>query len=358
MLSWMETTDNRSQYPMIGIVALGVGVVTGFLSPHARDSGPSDGATGVAQLRQEARVLEPLVESPLARSFLRATPGLPSIAPRRLFLDEASKTYLSDAEVIPLGDEKRRALKTVPLDEEFYYTTKYGSPLAYARAIDLLGRAGLEDVAGRKVLDFGYGTIGHLRLLAGLGADVSGVDVDPLLRALYSSPEDQGIIKNPRGRDGRIRLIHGRFPADEAVRTTVGGHYDLILSKNTLKRGYVHPERPVDPRRLLNLGVDDTRFVRTLYDALKPGGQVLIYNISPAPSPAGQPYKPWADGRCPFPRETWEGAGFRIAAFDRDDSETMRRFGHALGWDRGDSPIDLKNDLFALYSIMEKPAPR
>jgi SAM-dependent methyltransferase len=341
---------------MIGVVSIALGLVTYSLHADAPQSGSSDGTGGVAQLRREARVLEPLVASPLARSFLRATPGLPSIAPRRLFLDETTRTYLTDAEAAAIGDEKRRSLKPVPVDEEFYYTTKYGSPLAYARAIDLLGQAGLEDVSGRKVLDFGYGTIGQLRLLAGLGAEVTGVDVDPLLRALYDAPGDQGLIKNHRGRDGRIRLIHGRFPADEAVRTAVGGGYDLILSKNTLKRGYVHPERPVDARRLLNLGVDDARFVKSMYEALKPGGRVLIYNISPAPSPPGQPYKNWADGRCPFARESWEAAGFRTLAFDRDDSETMRRFGHALGWDRGESPIDLKNDLFARYSMMEKPA--
>jgi SAM-dependent methyltransferase len=310
----------------------------------------------VAQLRQEARALEPLVASQLARSFLRAAPELPSITPRRLFFDEAKKTYLSDAEADSLGDEKRRSIKPVPVDDTFYYTTKYGSPLAYVRPIDLLGQSGVEDVSGRRVLDFGYGTIGHLRLLAGLGAEVNGVDVDPLLRALYGAPEDQGIIKNRRGRNGRIRLIHGRFPADEAVRKSVGGDYDLILSKNTLKRGYVHPERPVDPRRLLDLGVDDARFVKALYDALKPGGRVLIYNISPAPSPPGQPYKNWADGRCAFARETWVAAGFRILAFDRDDSEEIRRVAQALGWDRGESPMDLKNDLFAQYSLMERPA--
>ena len=97
-------------------------------------------------------------------------------------------------------------------------------------------------------------------------------------------------------------------------------------------------------------------FVRALYDALKPGGRVLIYNICPAPSPPGQPYKKWADGRCPFARETWEAAGFRVVAFDRDDSEVIRQFAHALGWDQGDSPIDLKADLFARYSLMEKLA--
>jgi SAM-dependent methyltransferase len=340
---------------MIGVASL-AWVVLGLPSwPVASEAGPSDGEPAIPVLRREAASLEPLVTSRLARSFLSGTADLPDVGPRRILLDEARKTYLTDAEAGALGDEQRRGLKIIPVDETTYYTTKYGSPLAYARPIDLLGEAGLEDVSGRKILDFGYGTIGHLRLLAGLGADVIGVDVDPSLRVIYSRPEDQGDIRNPRGRDGRIRLIHGRFPAEEAVKRAVGGGYDLILSKNTLKRGYVHPERPVEPRRLLGLGVDDARFVRSLHDALKPGGRVLIYNICPAPSPPDQPYKPWADGRCPFAREVWEAAGFRILAFDRDDSATIRKFGRALGWDRGESPMDLTNDLFALYSLMEKP---
>jgi SAM-dependent methyltransferase len=335
-------------------LALGLGLMTSSSSLGVTD--PPAGESATAILRREAEALEPLVSSKLAKEFLKATPSLPAISPRKLFLDEARKTYLTESAAGSLGEVEKRALRPIPVDESFYYTTKYGSPLAYSRPIDLLGQAGLEDVSGRKVLDFGYGTVGHLRLLAGLGADVTGVDVDPLLRALYSTPEDQGLVKNSKGRDGRIRLIDGRFPADETVRTAVGGNYDLIISKNTLKRGYVHPERPVEPRRLLNLGVEDAAFVGVLYESLKPGGRVLIYNISPAPSPPGQPYKNWADGRCPFARETWESAGFRVVAFDRDDSETMRRFAHVLGWDRGESPIDLKNDVFAQYSLMEKPA--
>ena len=144
----------------------------------ATEPAPSDGPTAIARLRQEASRLEPLVTSPLARRFLAATAELPSTGPRRVLLDEARKAYLTDAEAAALSDEGRRGLKPIPADETIYYTTKYGSPLAYARPIDLLGEAGLEDVSGRKVLDFGYGTIGHLRLLAGLGADVTGVDVE------------------------------------------------------------------------------------------------------------------------------------------------------------------------------------
>ena len=282
---------------MICAVSLALGLISGFLSSAAPESDPPDGAEGVVRLRQEARALEPLVTSTVGRSFLQATPRLPAIAPRKLFFDEAKKTYRTEADAASLSEKERTALKPFPVDESFYYTTKYGSPLAYARPVDLLGDNGVDNVAGMKVLDFGYGTVGHLRILAALGADVTGVDVDPLLRVLYSSPEDQGIIKGPKGRDGRLRLIDGRFPADRTVRSAVGGNYDLILSKNTLKRGYVHPERPVDPRRLLNLGVGDAEFVKSLYDALKPGGRVMIYNITPAPSPPGQPYKNWADGR-------------------------------------------------------------
>jgi hypothetical protein len=169
---------------------------------------------------------------------------------------------------------------------------------------------------------------------------------------------DQGVIKNRRGREGRLRLVSGRFPADKAVALSVGAEYDLIISKNTLKRGYVHPERPVEAHRLLGLGVDDGRFVKALYDALKPGGRVMIYNICPAPSPSGAPYKNWADGRCPFAEEVWKSIGFRVIAFDRDDSKEIRNVAHALGWDKGESPIDLKTDLFAQYSLMEKPAHR
>ena len=282
------------------------------------------------------------------------------MAPRTLYRDEANGSYLNETAARSLTEDARRKRKLVRVDETLYYNTKYGSPLAYARPLDLLGQSGVEETScgHEEYFDFGYGTVGHLRLLACLGADVTGVDVDPIFPVLYGEPGDQGVVNNPNGRDGRIRLINGRFSADPAIQSAVGDQYDLILSKNTLKRGYVHPERPVEPRRLLNLGVEDAVFVKAFFGALKPSGRVLIYNICPAPSRADEPYKNWADGRCPFARNVWESAGFRVVAFDRDDSETIRKFAHALGWDRGESPIDLKNDLFAQYSILEKPAPR
>jgi hypothetical protein len=303
------------------------------------------------QLRAEARALEPLVTSDLARAFLRATAALPPVAPRTVWHDVGKTKFLTDAHARALPEAQRRGLRSRTLDEEYYYTTRYGTPLAYSRPLDLLARAGLREVAGARVLDFGYGGIGHLRLLAGLGADVTGVDVDPLLPALYAAPGDQGAVGA-----GRVTLVDGRWPADAAVARAVGGGYDLFIAKNTLKRGYIHPEQPVDERKRIRLGVDDDAYLRALFLIVKPGGRVLVYNLCPAPAPPGKPYIPWADGRSPFTRAAWEAAGFRVLDFDRDDTAAARAMGRALGWDRGEDRMDLERDLFAWYTLVEKPA--
>jgi hypothetical protein len=235
-------------------------------------------------------------------------------------------------------------------DEFFYYNTRYGSPLAYLRPLELLAQNGVKGVAGKRVMDFGYGTIGHLKLLGLLGADVVGVEVDPELPVLYAA--EQGKV----GKAGNLKLVDGQWPASDAVRDAVGGGFDLILSKNTLKRGYIHPERPANPRMLVHLGVDDSTYVARLHDALKPGGYALIYNLSPAPSPPDKPYQPWSDGRCPFERALLERAGFEVLAYDLDDGAAARAMGHALGWDAGPHPMDLANDLFAHATLLRRKA--
>ena len=345
-MSWLRA--------ILVFACLSVVVRPSAAAPAPSTPAPED-TSATAELRRQAKALESLVSTPLARRLLAATASVPSIAPRTVYHDSARTRYWSASEAAKLPAITRDSLRTRVLDEHFYYTTRYGSPLAYARPFELLARAGLGDVAGRKIVDFGYGTIGHLRLLASLGADVVGVEVDPLLRALYSEPGDQGAIAGRHGRDGSITLVHGRFPAEGEVTAAVGEGVDLFISKNTLKNGYIHPEQKVDPRMLVHLGVDDTTYVRTPYRILKPGGRAMIYNICPAPNAPGKPYIPWADGRCPFTREQWRAAGFRVIEFDRDDSEAVRRMGHALGWDQGERPMNLATDLFASYTLVEKP---
>jgi hypothetical protein len=308
----------------------------------------------VAELRREAQSLAPLTGSALGRRFLAATATLPHVAPRTLLHDSTRTRYWSATEAAALPKAVRDSLLLRTLDESFYYTTRYGSPLAYLRPLELLARAGFDDVAGKKIVDFGYGTVGHLRLLAGLGAEVTGIEVDPLLRALYSEPGDQGRIVGDSA-SGSLRLLNGRFPADPGIAASAGKGVDLFISKNTLKNGYIHPAEKVDPRRLVHLGVSDSAFVAALYAMLAPGGRVLIYNLCPAPAPPGKPYIPWADGRCPFPVEMWKRAGFLVTTFDQDDGEAARQMGHALGWDQGDQPMKLGTDLFASYTLLMKP---
>jgi hypothetical protein len=332
-----------------------VGLVATLVAPRVAGAQASDSASAVAEIQASARQLAPLVRSKLARDFLAASARLPRIAPRVILHDSARTHYYWESEAAALPDSQRARLVTRNLDESFYYNTRYGSPLAYARALDLLAAAGMSDAAGRRIADYGYGTIGHLRLLASLGADLVGIEVDPLLNKLYSVPGDQGTIAGAGKRAGSITLVHGSFPGDPAVAAKAGSGFDVFLSKNTLKNGYIHPEKPVNPRMLVHLGVSDSAYVAELWSRVKPGGFVMIYNLSPAPAPPDKPYIPWADGRCPFPRALWEAAGFRVLEFDRDDSVFARTMGRALGWDSGPSPMDLENNLFATYTLVRKP---
>jgi hypothetical protein len=333
-------------------IGQGALVALAWLAPAPPASGAAAAdTTVVAGLRREAESALPLMKTALARGFLAAAGSLPEIAPRALVQDSVSRAWHAAADIGSLPDSVRQRLVPRTFDGRFYYYTRYGSPLAYARALELLGEAGVADAEGLKIADFGCGGIGPLRLLAGLGARVTGIDVDPLLERLYAFPGDQGDVGD---RGGHVELVTGRFPVDPVVAEAVGGGYDLFLSKNTLKRGYVHPEAAVDPRQLVNLGVDDSTFVATLARILEPGGHALIYNLSPAPNQPGRSYRPWADGRSPFARELWERAGFEVLAFDRSDDEAARALGRALGWDRGGSAMKLDTDLFALYTLVRK----
>jgi len=333
---------------LIAIIAFAASLPA--LAPAARSAAPAgDTPSRVAQLQAEAKTLAPLFKTPLVRDFLAAVPKLPGVEPRTVYRDSARTHAWTARQAEQLPDSVRAKLVSRTLDEQFYYDTRYGSPLAYARALEVLGRNGVKGVRGMRVADFGCGMLGQLRLLAENGATTIGIDVDPLLAALYSEPGDQGAVG-----PGSVTLATGQWPATEEMRRTVGEQLDLFISKNTLKNGYLHPARPVDPRLLVHLGVSDSEFVAALARSVKKGGRVLIYNLCPAPAPPDKTYIPWADGRCPFPREMWTGAGFRVLEFDRDDSPAARAMGHALGWDQGENGMKLDTDLFATWSLFQR----
>jgi hypothetical protein len=310
----------------------------------------------VAQLLAEAKKLEAIVTTKEARRFLAHTSTLPHIAPRTFYHDAKKTHFYTEQQAAALPPAERAALKTKVADEDYYYNTKYGSPLSYTRALDILFARGLSLPPGARVFDFGYGYIGHLRLLATMGIDATGLDVDPFLTVLYGAPGDQGEMVGPEGDRGRVRVLEGHFPADPAAAAAVGAGYDLVISKNVLKKGYIHPDRPADAKLLIDLGVSDEVVLKTFFAALKPGGTMLVYNICPALSPPDKPFIPWSDGRSPYTRQQWEAAGFKVAVFDQDDTAAVRVMGHALGW--GDDPEDkwdIDHDLSVLYTIVERP---
>ncbi len=136
----------------------------------------------------------------------------------------------------------------------------------------------------------------------------------------------------------------------------VGAGYDLVISKNVLKKGYIHPDRAADEKFLIKLGASDEVVLKGFFQALKPGGKMLVYNICPALTPPDKPFVPWSDGRSPFTRQQWEAAGFKVDVIDQDDTAAVRVMGHALGW--GDDPEekwDLEHDLSVLYTLVERP---
>lgn len=300
------------------------------LPPADVDDGPR------ARVLEEARAVRPLVDTAV-HPFLDAAAALPSPSPRFIACTDKRAGPCWLAHPGEAGAEEFGA--------EYFFTTRYGSPISYARPLTVLAAQGFAPVKGQKILDFGYGYLGHLWMLAELGALVHGVEVDPLLPVLYEG------YTGPRPSGGSVTLHHGALFVDEELTDQVGGGYDLILSKNVLKRGYIHPEREAPPQQLIDLGVDDATFVQGVFDKLAPGGLFLLYNLCPKQNPPELPYIPWADGRSPFAEETFRAAGFEVVAFDVVDDEAIRALAHALGWD-SDMKLD---ELFAHYTLARRP---
>lgn len=315
---------------------------------------------GVALFQKQAAGLLPTVETEAARQFLQAVGALPTIEPRTFHRNREKRLWLTKAQFDALPEGERSGFEEAVVDEDMYYQTRYGSPLAYARAIDVAvkvgGFGGGRGFTGTKIADYGHGTVGHLRMWGALGAAVTGIEVDPFLKALYSEPGDTGVVTSDLhdGPPGSVMLVNGLWPGGEGIAAKVGGGYDLFISKNTLKNGYIHPAKPVEKRLLVDLSVSEEAFVKAIFDALKPGGLCVIYNLGPAPSKDGdEVFKHWADGRSPFGRAVWEAAEFEVVAFDVDDDGPARRMFEALEYPTKDK--DGGDDLFAWYTIARRP---
>ncbi|MFM8408630.1 MAG: class I SAM-dependent methyltransferase [Pirellulaceae bacterium] len=303
-------------------------ICSGHTPPAARaqetETAAAPGSV-IAKMGQEVEKVQPFVTGQWTKKWIAEVANLEKVRPRRIQV---------------------KAQETLA-DESLFYSGRYGSPLTYARALDLAEKHSFSPKDGSKVFDFGYGSIGHLRMLAQMGIDVTACDVDPLLPILYSE------CSGPY-RSGRIQLLDGKFPADSSLVQKAGDSYDLFLSKNTLKLGYIHPTRePASPRHVIDLGVTDEVFLRQVASMLKPQGLFVIYNFCPPKAPDDKPYIPWAEGESPFTKELFEAAGFEVLEWNVVDDKPARDLGRLLSWDT-DGGMDLENGLFAWYTIARK----
>lgn len=340
----------RLLVPAVSLIMVFTAVVP---AARAQDE-PADTRSVREVMAMHAEALRGFVRSEIARAFLDAVTDLPAMnTPRVVYYNRETRRALSRAEAEAMSESELEGYEPRDLGEEFYYYGNGGTPLAFVRALDLLGRAGMESLDGARVMDFGFGTVGQLRLMAECGADAHGLEVSELLQKLYSQPGDVGRVARAKaagvGAEGRVALHFGQWPAEPDLVHEVGVGYNAFISKNTLKNGYIHPAEEVDPRMLVHLGVDDETYVRAVYNALTDGGWFMIYNLCPAPGK--DRYIPWSDGRCPFSRALLEQTGFHILAYNEDDTAAARQMGEILGW--GES-MDLDHDLFGTYTLMRK----
>lgn len=312
-------------------------------TPDAGTAPPQPSA--LAEIQRLAAKLEPTVKAPWVKQWLQMAQELPPVTPRTFWCTK-DKTECWPTK--PEGEKRELVERTV--DDEYFYA-RITDPLGYARAYELLAKSGFSP-KGKKVLDLGYGNIGQLAMLARLGADVHGIEVDPLLPLAYA--DTVGPITAKDGTKGKVTVHHGFFAKDPQLVEAVGTRFDLFISKNTLKRGYVHPRAPVAEDKRIDVGADDV-FLKAVHTLLKPKGLFLIYNLSPAQNPPGKPYKQMADGVCPYSKEQFEKAGFEVLSLDASDDGPARAMGHVLEWDQQPHfPWNLETELFSHYTLVRR----
>jgi len=297
------------------------------------------------EIQRLAAKLATTEKTPWVKRWLEMAKELPPVTPRTYWCAKDKSGCCAQK---PKGEKRELVERTV---DEAYFYARIADSLGYARAFEVLAKFGFTP-KGKKLLDFGYGNVGQLAMLARLGADARGIEVDPLLPLAYASTV--GPVTAKDGTKGHLAVYDGYFPTDAKLVKAVGTGYALFLSKNTLKRGYIHPQQPVPDKQRIHLG-EDAAFLQAVHDLLAPKGLFFIYNLSPAQAPPGQPYKQMADGVCPFSKKDLEAAGFEVLAFDVVDDGPARAMGHVLEWDQDPSqPWDLKTDLFAWYTLVRK----
>ena len=315
--------------------------------------------TYLSELRDKAESIAAGSQMKLVKSFLAAAKTLQPIESRTIYYNRADRKALTENQFRKLGEADQGNFASLSVEDKLYYGY-YSTPLAWIRPIEILARNGVDSVDSKRILDFGFGNVAQLRMLASLGADVTGIEIaGGIHQAMYSHESDQGAVPKHSSEgiehNGNLKLAFGQWPSSSEMVTEVGRNYDLIVSKNVLKLGYIHPQKEVPKQMTIDLGVTDERFLNELFESLNPGGIVLVYNIHPSQSPDGQNYKPWAHGETPWKKIDVEKAGFDVVAWHVDDSSAIQSLGIKLGWrDSVKTREEFETGFRAMYTILKK----
>jgi SAM-dependent methyltransferase len=213
-----------------------------------------------------------------------------------------------------------------------FFWNAYGSPLSYARPIDLTLLTASQSRL-RSIVDLGCGLGLHLAALASVGVRAAGVEASPVLVGALEALSEWFAHRCADG--GELRLVGGTSPSQPSVAAKIGGRYQLLLAKNVFK----HPAKVHWPHNPL----------ASLQRALAPGGVVCLYNIGFLKPRRTR----WSDTRIPFDSRMWRRAGFELLADGVDDSETARLHAQALGWDRGRYALRL-DGMIAHYTLARR----
>ena len=185
-------------------------------------------------IMQNAAAIQPQASSPFAKSLLAGFGFLQPHAPTVVWYNKETRTALPAAEASKMTEAQLTGYTKRDVDDNFYYFTRYGTPVAFVRPVEILGKAGVKGADGLKLVDFGFGSIGQLRALAYMGADVTGIEVNPILQVIYAREPGQvtRCAAAGKGKDGSISLAFGQFPKEPAMVKKVGGGYDVFISKS------------------------------------------------------------------------------------------------------------------------------
>ncbi len=298
----------------------------------------------------EVKVIEAALKEALTHDWLKGVQTLPNIEPRTLYRQTKTREWIAQSQFENLPNNEKSIYSEQSFDEAAYYGTFYGTPLAYALPINVLGKLGVKSFAGKRIADYGYGAVGAVRLTAATGAHVIGVDVDSVLPALYNQAHDQGLVNDRAlgAASGSITLVNGNFPSDPKTIAAMS-NIDILFAKNTLKKGFLAPSQG---KAYIDPGVGLDQFLKAFHSALASNGIMIIYNLSQRQEPGK--YRGANDGGSPFTREQYAAAGLEVLAFEQDDSSQARVVAQGLGWGGPQGMGDLDANLFAQYTALKK----